>query len=110
MGSVDWEKFGEWIVGEVLDALDEFCEHYAEDPLSCYKAYASYSLYELADVFALRSRITLEDLELLREMPRDVYERYDKLLHDVLRDTIEYIETEERRSRELRRRETAQGL
>jgi hypothetical protein len=108
---VDWEKFGEWIVGEVVDVLDNWCmNYYPEDPLSCYKAYASYSLYELADGFAFQSEITPEDLKLLRKMPRDIYERYNRVLHDVLRDTIEYMEAEERRSRELRRRKSEQGL
>jgi len=110
MGSVDWEKFGQWIAKEVLNALDEFCVHYAEDPLVCYKTYAGYSLLDLAEEFAFRSAITPEDLELLRGMPWDIYERYNRVLHDALRDIIEHMETEGRRSRESRRREIAQGL
>jgi hypothetical protein len=107
----NWEEFGERIVEKVVDALDHYCMVYhPEDPLSCYKAYISYPLLDLADEFVLFSDITLEELELLRRMPGDVYERYDRLLHDVLRDIVEYMEAEEGRSRELRKRKTVQRL
>jgi hypothetical protein len=108
---VNWKELGDRIVGKVLDTLDVWCMVYhPEDPLSCYKAYIGYSLLDLAEEFPFLSDITPEELELLRRMPRNVYRRYDRLLHDVLRDLIEYMEAEERRSRELRKREAVQSL
>jgi len=77
-----WEDFAQEIVDKVSDALDYFCWEVSGDtPLECYSAHADLGLYELVEEFVNWSHfgITEKDLELLREMPDQIYDKiYDK--------------------------------
>jgi hypothetical protein len=94
---INWEEFGEEIMYKVGRALDRWCwEISGDDALSCYVAYTDMSLYELAEEFAgwSYSGITERDLELLREMPRDIYEKYDARLREKIERVVEELREE----------------
>ena len=94
---INWEEFGESIVDSVLRALDYWCwEVSGDDALTCYSAHADSSLYELAEEFAEWSDfgITERDLELLREMPEDIYKKYDAQVRREIERVVEELREE----------------
>ena len=94
---VNWDEFGESIAYSVLRALDYWCGSVSgDDPLTCYSAYADSSLYELAEEFAgwSYSGITERDLELLREMPDDIYKKYDAYVRGEIEKAVEELREE----------------
>jgi hypothetical protein len=84
-----WEEYGNLIACKVLRALELLCN----DSTVCYEAYMGRSLYELAEEFAGKPGydITEEDLELLREMPRDIYEKYDAEVREEIKILTKWI-------------------
>jgi len=91
----EWEEFAEEIFEKVGEALDHWCWNVSGDPaIVCYEAHADMGLYELAEEFVgWRSfGITEEDLELLREMPDDIYERYSKRMQNAIERVIKELE------------------
>lgn len=94
---VNWEEFGESIAYSVLRALDYWCGAVSrDDPLTCYSIHTGLSLYELAKEFAgwSYSGITERDLELLREMPSDVYKKYDEYVRREIEKAFEELREE----------------
>ena len=94
---VDWEEFGRDIADKVVSAVEHYCTEVSDDPLECLTIRADESLYDLAEEFAgSSSDITEEDLELLRQMPEDVYEKYSehvgREIEDILRATEREVE------------------
>lgn len=86
----EWEEFAQEIYDKVAEALDYYCWNvYGGTVSECYEAHADMDLYDLAEEFAGWSRfgITEEDLELLREMPDDISDKYS----DRLRRAIESV-------------------
>jgi hypothetical protein len=85
-----WEEYGDLMACKVLRALELLCG----DSKACYEAYMGRSLYELAEEFAGRPdyHITEEDLELLREMPRDIYEKYDAEVREGIKVLAAWID------------------
>ena len=91
----EWEEFAEEIFEKVGEALDYWCWEVSGDPaIVCYEAHADKDLYELAEEFVGWSDfgITEEDLELLREMPDDIYERYSKRMQNAIERVIKELE------------------
>jgi len=91
----EWEEFAEEIYEKVGEALDHWCWNVSGDPaIVCYESHANDDLYELAEEFVGWSDfgITEEDLELLREMPEDIYERYSKRMQNTIERVIKEIE------------------
>lgn len=85
----EWEEFAEELVEKIEEALDYWCWNVTgESAYECYVHHSSLDLGELADEFAEWSNfgITKTDLELLEEMPEDIYEKYtEKLQRDIER-------------------------
>jgi len=93
----EWKEFAEEIYEKVAEALDYWCwEVTGETPLECYIHHSDKDLYELAEEFVGWSRfgITEEDLELLREMPEDIFEKYSKRMQDAIEKVIRKLEEE----------------
>jgi len=91
----EWEEFAEEIFEKVGEALDYWCWEVSGDPaIVCYEAHADKDLYELAEEFVGWSTfgITEEDLELLREMPDDIYERFSKRMQNAIERVIKELE------------------
>lgn len=94
---INWDEFGSMIAYDVLRSLDYWCwEVSGDDALSCYADHMDMSLYELAEEFAgwSYSGITERDLELLREMPRDIYEKYDAEVREKIEKVVEKLREE----------------
>jgi hypothetical protein len=85
-----WEEYGDLMACKVLRALELLCN----DSVACYAAHADRSLYELAEEFTGKPdyHITEEDLELLRKMPRDIYEEYDAEVREGIKILAEWID------------------
>jgi len=92
-----WEKFAGDLADRILSALDYFCWNVSGDsPLECYSAHADLDLYELAEEFAEWSTFGIKesDLERLREMPDEVYDKYTKMVQREIERTIREIKRE----------------
>ncbi|HDH44750.1 MAG TPA: hypothetical protein ENG66_05100 [Thermococcus sp.] len=91
----EWEEFAEEIYEKVGEALDYWCWEISGDPvIVCYESHADRDLYELAEEFVGWSTfgITEEDLELLREMPDDIYEKYSEKMRRAIERVIRELE------------------
>jgi uncharacterized protein YfeS len=84
-----WDEYGDLVASRVLRALYLSCG----DSATCYEAHAGKSLYELAEEFAGKPGydITERDLELLREMPRDIYEKCDTEVREEIKVQISWL-------------------
>jgi len=90
-----WLRRGEEILEKVLDAVDYWCWRVSGSTVEeCYSAHMGASLYELARMYTGISGITEEDLELLREMPEDVYEELEARLQRELERALEELSGE----------------
>ncbi len=92
-----WEEFAKDISERVAEALDYFCWNISGDPaIVCYANHSDLALYELAEEFAgwSVSGITEEELELLREMPDDIHDKYSRKLQRQIERAIRNIEKE----------------
>ena len=90
----EWEEFAKELYEKVGEALDYFCWNISGDTaLDCYSGHSSSDLYELAEEFAGWSSfgITEEDLELLREMPEDIFEKYSHKMQDTIEKVVQEI-------------------
>ena len=88
----EWEDFAEEIYDKVAEALDRWCWHITGDtPLDCYIAHSDRGLFELAEEFLGMEGITEEDLELLREMPDDIYDKYSEKLQRAIERVIDEL-------------------
>ncbi len=91
----EWEEFAEEIYEKVGEALDYWCWNVSGDPaIVCYESHATLDLYELAEEFVNWSTfgITEEDLELLREMPEDIFRKYSEKMQRAIERVIHEIE------------------
>lgn len=95
---VDWEAFGRSIADAVISAVEYWCSNVTgEDPLACFESHAEMGLYDLAEEFLGESYgISEKDLELLRQMPEDVYDRFDVYVGRKLEEIIRELEREYR--------------
>jgi len=94
---VNWEEFGETIANNVLEEIEYFCAYTSGmgDALTCYYAHSDLPLYDLAREFvgSPHNSITKRDLYLLRKMPENIYEKYDKYVRkEIERITNKLIE------------------
>ncbi len=92
-----WEDFGERMVDAVLRALGYWCWNVSGDPVTvCYQIHSDRSLYELAEEFAdwSASRITSKDLEILEEMPENIYKKFNTKLHKEIEKIIDMLKEE----------------
>mgnify|MGYP001626480669 CR=1 FL=1 len=92
-----WEEFAKDISEKVAEALDYFCWNISGDtPLECYSAHSDFDLFDLAQEFAgwSASGITEEELELLREMPDDIHDKYSRRLQRQIEKVIDKLRKE----------------
>jgi hypothetical protein len=81
-----WEKLGSEIVDEILDSIEYWCWKVTTDPVEdCYVVLSENSLIELAELF------TDVDLKLLKEMPKEIYEKYEAIVKKELQRTAQII-------------------
>ena len=93
----NWEEFGELIADNVLGAVDYWCMNISgDDALTCFSAHADLSLYDLASEFvgSSYSGITKRDLYLLRKMPENIYEKYDKYVREEIEKIVNKLAEE----------------
>ncbi|MEM2030733.1 MAG: hypothetical protein QXV35_05250 [Archaeoglobaceae archaeon] len=93
----NWEEYIKDLSERILDSLDYWCWNISGDTLlDCYCAHADLEPYELAIEFLGESsyKVTEEDLELLRIMPDQYYNKLKQLLHEKINETIEKIKKE----------------
>jgi hypothetical protein len=94
---VDWRRFGERMVDKIVSSVSYVCRGLGA---GCYESYTGRPLRDLAREFLLKEvGVSPEDLELLRRMPKDVYEEYNALLQRALRRLAEH---EARMGRQIR--------
>jgi hypothetical protein len=95
---VDWEEVGRSIAEAVVNAVDYWCtEVSGEDSLACFESHAGMSLYDLAVEFLGESYgISEKDLELLRQMPKDVYDKFDEYVGRRLERIVRVLRVEYR--------------
>lgn len=96
----EWEEFAESIVDRVGEALDYWCWELSGGPVAdCYSAHTGMDLYDLASEFVgwSVSGITEEDLELLQEMPEDIYDKYSTKLQESIEKVARKLEKERRK-------------
>ena len=87
------------ILGKVIDAVDRWCLEISGDAIEdCYSMYADIGLYETATIFSGWSYagITDEDLEILRNIPDEEYNRLEELFHECIESILDTLKgTEE---------------
>lgn len=91
----EWEEFARELYEKVGEALDYWCWNVSGDPaIVCYESHADRDLYELAEEFVDWSHfgITKEDLELLEEMPEDIYRKYSEKMQKAIEKVVESLE------------------
>lgn len=89
----EWREFASDLTDKVLHALDYYCHEIDGRPLECYSARADLGLAGLAEEFAdwITFGITKRDLELLEEMPDDIYEEYDKFVRESIERLVDEL-------------------
>jgi len=93
----EWKEVAEEIYEKVAEALDNWCWNISGDTaLECYSSHMDKDLYELAEEFVGWSvhGVTEEDLELLREMPDDIYNEYSEKLQSSVERVVRKLEKE----------------
>jgi hypothetical protein len=95
IGFADWENFGEYTLNTVLDYIDYWAWNIAPDsPLESYSNYNNIDLYEATMSF--EHKFSDIEIELLRNMPEEVYEKINAEYHRKLEIVISELEKEYR--------------
>jgi hypothetical protein len=92
---VDWEKFGRDLADRVLEGLDYWCWNISpESAKDCYATHANLNLFELAEEFANWSvtGISDKDLELLKKMPDNVFDKLDREVRERIERVVRELE------------------
>ena len=90
-----WKELAEEIAEKVAEALDYWCWNVSPDtPAECYAAHSDLDLYSLAEEFAGWSRfgITDTDIELLKEMPEDIFDEVSRELQRKIERVVRELE------------------
>jgi hypothetical protein len=94
---VDWEEFGRSVAEAVIEAVDYWCsEVTGDDPLSCFESHMEMGLYDLAGEFVGYAGISERDLELLEEMPDEIYDKYEGYVRREIERVVVRLEREYR--------------
>jgi hypothetical protein len=91
----DWENFAEYVLDKVLYEIDYWAWNIAPNsPLESYSSYNNIDLYEAAETFG--HKFSDIEIELLRNMPNEVYESINNVYHKKLETVISELEKEYR--------------
>jgi len=95
----NWEEFGEWLVDKIYDEIHDFCWNISGAPVGdCFSSHALDDMYDLAemyienDVYEVVEGVYVNKegvLELVKEMPDDIYDKYNDKLQKMLEEAAE---------------------
>lgn len=91
----EWEEFAEELVEKIEEALDYWCWNVTgESAYECYIHHSDRDLGDLANEFVGWSSfgITETDLELLEEMPEDIYDKYTRKIQKDIERVVKELE------------------
>lgn len=87
----EWESIADSIVREVYNEVHYWCWNISPEPVSeCFYTHANEDLYTLASIYIREGAD--EKLKLLDEMPKDIYDKYNRKLQRMLEKTAKEIE------------------
>jgi len=81
---IDWREISYEILERVCVSLDYWCHRISGDSLEeCYSTFYGLDLYSIAELLEGLGfgGVSKEDLELIREMPEEVYREIEAELH-----------------------------
>ena len=93
---IDWREISYEILERVCVSLDYWCHRISGDSLEeCYSVFYDLDLYSIAELLENLGfeGITKEDLELIREMPEEIYREIEIELHRRIEEVLDYLRT-----------------